>query len=181
LADDTTTTGGTMGFLRHRDEPPNGRRFQMREKLASIGDDSWIEDDQGERVYKVDGKALRVRDTFVLKDGDGNEVARIKERKVRVRDTMKVERDGRTLATVHKALVGIRDRFDIDVEHGEDLKAHGNIVDHEYEIRRDGDVIATVSKKWFRVRDTYGVEIGAGEDDALLLALTVALDEMGGR
>jgi uncharacterized protein YxjI len=171
----------TMGFLRHRDEAPNGRRFQMREKLASIGDDSWIEDDQGERVYKVDGKALRVRDTFVLKDGNGNEVATIKERKVRVRDTMRVERDGRTLATIHKALVGIRDRFDIDVEHGEDLKAHGNIVDHEYEIKRDGDVIATVSKKWFRVRDTYGVEIGAGEDEALLLALTVALDDMSHR
>ena len=53
---------------------------------------------------------------------------------------MKIERGGHTLATVHKALVGIRDRFKIDVEDGEDLKAHGNIVDHEYEIERDGDV-----------------------------------------
>jgi len=69
---------------------------------------------------------------------------------------------------------------DFDVEDGEDLKAHGNIVDHEYEIKRDGDVVATVSKKWFRVRDTYGVEIGGGEDVALVLALTVALDEMSG-
>ena len=100
----------------------------MREKLVSIGDDSWIEDEQGERVYKVDGKALRIRDTFVLEDRDGNEVAKIQEKKLSVRDKMKVERDGRTLATVHKALVGIRDRFEIDVEDGEDLKAHGNIV-----------------------------------------------------
>jgi uncharacterized protein YxjI len=153
----------------------------MREKLAAIGDDSWIEDDRGQRVYKVDGKALRVRDTFILKDSDGNEVARIKEQKLRVRDTMKVERDGKTLATVHKALVGIRDRFDIDIEDGKDLKAHGNVVDHEYEIKRDGDVIATISKKWFRVRDTYGVQIGTGEDEALLLTLTVALDDMSHR
>jgi uncharacterized protein YxjI len=170
-----------MGFLRHRDDAPGGRRFQMREKLAAIGDDSWIEDDRGQRVYKVDGKALRVRDTFILKDSDGNEVARIKEQKLRVRDTMKVERDGKTLATVHKALVGIRDRFDIDIEDGKDLKAHGNVVDHEYEIKRDGDVIATISKKWFRVRDTYGVQIGTGEDEALLLTLTVALDDMSHR
>jgi uncharacterized protein YxjI len=91
---------------------------------------------------------------------------------------MKIERDGRTLATVHKALVGIRDRFAIDVEDGEDLKAHGNVVDHEYEIERDGDTIATISKKWFRVRDTYGVEVAAGEDEALVLALTVAIDGM---
>ena len=58
-----------------------------------------------------------------------------------------------------KALVGIRDRFHIEVDDGDDLKAHGNIVDHEYEIERDGDKIAEISKKWFRVRDTYGVEV----------------------
>ena len=85
------------------------------------------------------------------------------------------------MATIHKALVGIRDRFHVEMEDGEDLRAHGNVVDHEYKIERDGDVIASVSKKWFRVRDTYGVEIRDGEDEALLLALTVALDEMGRR
>jgi len=29
----------------------------MRQKLVSIGDDYWIEDEQGERVFKVNGKA----------------------------------------------------------------------------------------------------------------------------
>jgi uncharacterized protein YxjI len=167
-----------MGLLRNRDDGPGGRRFQMREKLASIGDDSWVDDDQGQHVFKVNGKALRVRDTFVLEDPQGNEVASIKERKVRVRGTMDVERDGRTLATVHKAVVGIRDRFDIGIEGGQDLKAHGNVLDHEYEITRDGDVIATVSKKWLRVRDTYGIEIAGGEDEPLMLALTVAIDDL---
>ena len=167
-----------MGFLRRGDDTPQGRRFQMHEKLASIGDDAWIEDDQGERIFKVDGKALRARDTYKLEDRSGNEVAKIQEKKLSIRDKMKIEREGRTLATVHKALVGIRDRYDIDVEDGEDLKARGNLLQHEYEIKRDGDVVATVSKKWFRVRDTYGVEIAAGEDEALLLAVTVALDEM---
>src|SRR3954451_20612098 len=107
-----------LGLLRNRDDGPQGRRFQMREKLASIGDDSWIEDDQGDRVYKVDGKAMRVRDTFVLEDASGNEVATIQEKKVSVRDKMAIERGDRTIATVRKALVGIRDRFDIDVEGG---------------------------------------------------------------
>ncbi len=93
---------------------------------------------------------------------------------------MQIERDGRTLATIHKALVGIRDRFDIDIEDGKDLSAHGNVVDHEYEVKRDDEVIATVSKKWFRVRDTYGVEIREGEDEPLLLALTVAIDNLSG-
>ena len=167
-----------MGLFRHGDDAPSGRRFQMREKLLAIGDDYWIEDDQGERAYKVDGKALRVRDTFVLEDRDGNEVAKIQEKKLRVRGTMEIERSGDTVATVHKALVGIRDRFDIEIEDGEDLKARGNVVDHEYEVKRDGDVIATISKKWFRVRDTYGIEIRGGEDEALVLAAIVAIDDM---
>jgi len=154
------------------------RRFQMREKLLSIGDDSWIDDESGDHVYKVDGKAMRIRDTFILEDRDGREVAKIQERKLRVRDSMKIERDGETVATVHKALVGFRDRFSVSLEDGEELRAHGNILDHEYEIRRDHTVIARVSKKWFRVRDTYGIEIGDGEDEPLLLALTVALDAM---
>jgi uncharacterized protein YxjI len=167
-----------MGLLRNRDEGPDGQRFMMREKLLSIGDDFWIENDQGERAYKVDGKAIRVRKTFVLEDASGQELARIQERKLSVRDTFLVERGGATAATVHKALVGIRDRFAIDVEGGPDLKARGNVVDHEYEIERDGDTVATISKKWFRVRESYGVEIAADEDPALILALTVAIDAM---
>jgi uncharacterized protein YxjI len=121
---------------------------------------------------------MRIRDTFILEDTDGRELAKIQERKLRVRDSMKIERDCRTVATVHKALIGIRDRFHIEVEDGEDLRAHGNVLDHEYRIERDGDAIATVSKRWFRVRDTYGIEIAEGQNDALILATTVCLDEM---
>ena len=61
------------------------------------------------------------------------------------------------------------------------MKAHGNVVDHEYEIERDGDTIATISKKWFRVRDTYGVDVAAGEDTPLILAITVAIDSLSTR
>jgi uncharacterized protein YxjI len=130
-----------MGFLRRRADEPEGERFLMREKLLAIGDDFWIENDRGERAYKVNGKAVRLRQTFVLEDASGDEVARIQERKLSIRDKIAIERQGDTAATVRKALVGLRDRFAIDVEHGSDMKAHGNVVDHEYEIERDGDTV----------------------------------------
>jgi uncharacterized protein YxjI len=170
-----------MGLIRGRRDEPQGRRFKMREKLLSIGDDFWIEDDAGNRAYRVDGKAMRLRKTILLKDAADREVAKIQERKLSIRDKMAIERDGDTIATVHKALVGIRDRFVIDIEGGPELKAHGNIVDHEYEIERDGDTIARISKKWFRVRDTYGVELRAGEDEGVLLAAVVALEALTDR
>ena len=167
---------GLLDRLR-RDGGAGVHRYQMRERLISIGDDYWIEDESGQRAFKVDGKALRLRRTFVLRDAADQEAAKIQERKVRLRDTMEIECPGGN-ATVHKALVGVRDRFKIDVDGGSDMSAHGNIVDHEYEIERDGDTVATVSKRWFRVRDTYGIEIEPGQDDAMILAIAVCVDAM---
>ena len=164
-----------MGLLRHRHEPHE--QYRMREDLISIGDDYWIENDSGDRVFKVDGKVARLRDTWKLKDRDGHEVAVIREKVLSIRDAITIEASGRE-AKVKKALVGIRDRFHVDVEHGDDLKVHGNIVDHEYEIERDGDKVAEVSKKWFRVRDTYGVEIYDPTITPLILAITVAVDAL---
>jgi uncharacterized protein YxjI len=156
-------------------------RFVMREKLIAIGDDYWIEDDEGRRAFKVDGKAFRLRETFVLEDASGDEVARIQERKLSIRDKVAIERGGDTAATVHKAMIGFRDRFAIDVSDGADMKAHGHILDHEYEIERDGDTVARISKKWFRVRESYGVDIEPGEDVPLILAITVAIDSLTDR
>jgi uncharacterized protein YxjI len=167
-----------MALRRHaRRDEPEAVRFRMQEKLVSIGDDYWIEDDRGRRAYKVNGKAVRFRDTWLLEDPRGHEVAKIRERKLSVRDAIKIESEGGD-AMVKKALVGIRDRFHVEVDHGDDLKAHGNIVDHEYEIERDGTTIATVSKRWFRVRDTYGVEVHDVDDAPLVLAVTVAIDAL---
>jgi hypothetical protein len=71
---DREEAGPAMGILRGRRDDGDVRRFQMRQKLASIGDDFWIEDEQGNRAYRVDGKALRARETFVLEDPSGREV-----------------------------------------------------------------------------------------------------------
>jgi uncharacterized protein YxjI len=102
----------------------------------------------------------------------------IQKKLLSIRDRMEIERDGKTVATVTKALLTpLRERFSIEVE-GEDMEAKGNIVDHEYTIERSGDKVAEVSKRWFRMRDTYGIEIAEAQDDALILAVTVCIDQM---
>jgi uncharacterized protein YxjI len=168
-----------MPLLRgHRDEA-RVTRYRMQEKLVAIGDDFWIENEAGRRAFKVNGKAIRVRDTLVLETADGEELLSIQTKMLHVRDTMNIERGGRKVASVKKALVSpLRDRFSIDVEDGDDMEAKGNIVDHEYKIERNGNQVAEVSRKWFRVRDSYGVELAPGQDDALLLAVTVCIDQM---
>lgn len=46
-------------------------RYQMREKLVSIGDDFWIKNAAGKKIFKVDGKALRVRDSYGVEIAPG--------------------------------------------------------------------------------------------------------------
>jgi len=151
----------------------------MREKLLSIGDDYFIETADGRRAFKVDGKALRVRNTIVIRGLQGQEQYRIQERMIRVKQTMVIERGRQTVATIQKALVTpLRDRFTVDVVGGAPLAVRGNVLDHEYTITRNGAVVATVSKRWFRIRDTYGVDVMPGEDPAFVLAVTAAFDAM---
>jgi uncharacterized protein YxjI len=184
------TKGAQMGLRdrreKRRDEHEtfgrggNAHRYQMRQKLVSIGDDYWIEDEEGERVLRVDGKAMRLRDTLDLEDPDGNKICRIQTRVLHIRDSMAIEDpDGQRLALVHKALISpLRERWKVDLAGDREWKVQGNVVDHEYEIEADGRKIAEVSKKWFRIRDTYGVEIAPEQNRALVLAVTVAVDTM---
>ena len=154
--------------------------YQMRQRLFSIGDDFWIETDTGQRAYKVDGKALRLRKTLIFEDPDGRELAKIQERVARIKDSMEVEdADGHRLAMVQKALISpLRDRWVVKISDGPDLDIQGNILDHEYTFTDGRTPVATVSKKWFRVADTYGVEVNADQDPVVVLAATVAVDMM---
>lgn len=154
--------------------------YQMREKLASIGDDFWIENNRGEKVYKVDGKALRIRKTIIFEDRAGSELAKIQERMLHIKDSMEIEDpNGHQIAMVKKALITpLRDRWTVKIKGGPDLEVQGNIVDHEYTIGEGRDKVAEVSKRWFRIRDTYGVEIEPGQDDVLILAITACIDQM---
>ena len=155
-------------------------RYQMREKMVSIGDDFWIENEQGQKVFKVDGKALRVRQTLNFDDAHGQTQFKIQERKLRVKDSMEVEdASGNRVAMVKKALISpVRDRFTVNLKGGPDLDVQGNILDHQYKIGEGRDQVAEVSKKWFRIRDSYGVEVEPGQDDLLILAVAVCIDQM---
>ena len=173
-----------MRRRRQERQPEHGSggatRYKMHEKLVSIGDDFYIEDQNGRKTFYVDGKALRVRDTLIIKDMGRNELCKIQERKLRVKDTMNIEgAGGETLATIKKALISpVRDRWSVKIGDGPDMEVKGNILDHEYKIEEGRIRIAEVSKKWFRVRDMYGVEVAPGQNDVVILAVTVGIDMM---
>jgi uncharacterized protein YxjI len=154
--------------------------FQMRQRMFSIGDDFWIETNDGRRAFKVDGKALRIRKTLILEGPNGQPVYTIKEKLVSIREVMTIDdAAGNPVATVKKALVSpLRERYTIALAAGGEWQAQGNIVDHEYRISGPSGDIAEVGKRWFRVRDTYGIHVQPGNDEALVVAIAVVIDEM---
>jgi len=155
-------------------------RYQMRQKVFALGQDFYIENESGQKVFKVDGKVLRVRDTLNFKDMQGNTLCQIQQKVARIKDTMEVDGpDGKKVAAVKKAIITpVRDRWTAKIKNGPDLDIQGNILDHEYNIEEGRNKVAEVSKKWFRVRDSYGVEVAPDQEDVIILAVTVVVDMM---
>jgi len=155
-------------------------RYKIRQKMFSIGDDFWIENHEGQRVFKVDGKVLRLRKTLIFEDLKGKKLCQIQERWLPIRETMAIDGpEGEQMAVVKKALIApLRDRWSVNVKNGPDLDVQGNILDHEYAIKQGWNKIAEVSKKWLSLTDTYGVEIDDGQNDILVLAVAIAIDMM---
>ena len=153
--------------------------YTMRQRLVSIGEDFDIADEHGNPVYRVDGKALRLRETFVIEDLQGREVATIREKKLALRESMDVLRGGNKIATIRKArFTPFRDRFSVDVVGAQEMVVQGDILHHEYDIRRGDEGVARVSKHRYALSDTYGIDVAPGEDEGLVLAVAVAIDEM---
>ncbi|MEV5316633.1 LURP-one-related family protein [Streptomyces sp. NPDC052687] len=150
-------------------------RYLVRDRLLGFGDDYWIEDEHGEKAFLVDGKALRLRDTFELKDADGRVLIDIREKMLALRDTLLIERDGEALASIRrKRLSLLRNHYRVTLVDGTELDVSGKILDREFAIEYDGELLAVVSRRWLHLRDTYGVDVVREDADHALL-ITVAV------
>ncbi|MFC9458933.1 LURP-one-related/scramblase family protein [Streptomyces sp. NPDC056637] len=152
-------------------------RYEVRERLFAVGEDYWIEDEQGHKAFLVDGKAMRLRDTFELKGPDGRVLIDIHEKMFALRDTMVIERGDESLAKIkRKRLSLLRNHYRVELVDGTELDVSGKILDREFVVEYDGEMLAHISRRWLRVRDTYGVDvIREDADPALLIAIAVCV------
>jgi uncharacterized protein YxjI len=152
-------------------------RYVMRQKLFAFGEDFIIQDDAGQDVYFVDGKAFSIGERLSFQDMNGHELACIRQKLLAIGPTYEITSGGQLAAVVKKHLFSLlKVRFTVDVPGPDDLEAQGNFTRHEYVFTRAGRTVATVSKQWLSMSDTYGVDVAEGEDDVLILAATVVID-----
>ncbi|MEW2293337.1 LURP-one-related family protein [Streptomyces sp. NPDC006743] len=152
-------------------------RFLVRDRILGIGDDYWIEDEHGTKVFLVDGKAMRLRDTFELKDAQGRVLIDIHQKMLSLRETMVIERDGQALAKIRrKRLSLLRNHYRVSLVDGTELDVSGKILDREFAVEYDGELLAVISRRWLSLVDTYGVDVVRDDaDPALLIAVAVCV------
>jgi uncharacterized protein YxjI len=114
----------------------------------------------------------------VLETPGGDELFTIQEKKLSVRDKMEIERGGETWRRSRRrssaAPRPLLDRRRGRRGHGGEGQHRRPRVQDRARRRQGGRGV----EAWFRVRDTYGIEIAPEQDDALILAVTVCIDQM---
>ena len=113
-------------------------RYLVQERIFSFKADFWIEDENGERVFFVDGKALSLRETFELRDASGDIRALIRKKLFAMRVALEIEDRSGVIATVRPAFFSpIRHRYEVTLADGSRLEATGNFT------TRTGSSLAT--------------------------------------
>lgn len=155
------------------------RTFALNQSLFSIGGDLWIEDEAGNHVFEVDGKAFSLRRTLELRDTTGTTLYTVNRSLAHVRRTFEIKRDGTVVATIEEGLLHLLgDRFAIHVADGSDLAVVGDWINREFRVRQGGADVILASRSLLSVHGGYGVEVAPGFDVPFAIAIVVALEQM---
>jgi uncharacterized protein YxjI len=160
---------------------PGINRYIMRQRVFAFGQDFFINNAAGQPVFKIDGKVRLVKESLKFRDMQGNLLYQLDERVIRIRESFDIlNANGQVVAKVHNAIVDpLRERFTIEIAGGQNLVTMGKVIWAQYDILRNGQPVAKISKQFSWIgRDQYVVDVVQGEDDCLLLAVTVVIDMM---
>lgn len=150
-------------------------KYQIKQKIFSLGDGFKIKNDAEEDVYTVKSQILSIGKKLKILDLAGNELCNIEQKLLKLMPEYKILISGQEIATVKKKFSLIKNNFTINSTKG-NFVVDGNFTGHEFTIRNGNVVIARISKKFFSMSDTYGVEIDDGQDQVVGLALAIVID-----
>ena len=153
--------------------------FVLNQKLMSLKGDLWIEDEQGNQVFHVDGQYMSLRDTHTLLDAAGTPYYSISQSLAHLHRTFEIKRGEETVATVQQAILRLLgDRFTITLASGEQLTVKGDWIDREFHVVQGTQDVIFASRRLLSLRDKYGIHIAPGFDVPFGLAIVVALERM---
>ncbi|CAF0719974.1 unnamed protein product [Adineta ricciae] len=87
-------------------------------------------------------------------------------------------RTGDTVGTLKHRPSIIHDSYKLKSTKLGTYRITGNIGSRTFSITKDGHKVAEIHKKHFHVHDTYSVKIEANQDPAVILLVTIGIDEI---
>ena len=146
----------------------------LKQKVFSWRDQGTVKNAAGEDAYFVEGEVFSLGKKLHLCDMTGNEVAYIQQKVWSWRPRFFVFLQGIQAAEIVKEFTFMRPKYTIN---GPGWHCEGDLWAHDYEIFSDGGrSIVRVHKAWFSWGDSYELEIADARDEALALAVVLAID-----
>ncbi|CAF1036904.1 unnamed protein product [Rotaria sp. Silwood1] len=170
----------SFGFFQTGSKIKEGTKYQLQQKVLTLGTSYTIKDNRDQPVYKVGFKQLGVGKHLQLTDPSGqNEFYSIKHiinpfglAKYEIRQNNQV------IAEVNRKFNFLGGKkFSVNSKHGT-YRIEGNFRSREFKIKKDHAVVATISKKFFAIGDKYGVKVEKGQDVPFILCLAIVVDEV---
>ncbi len=150
-------------------------KYQIKQKIFSLGDGFKIKNGTGEDVYTVKSQLLSIGNKLKILDLSGNELCQIEQKLLKFMPEYKIIISGQEFATVKKKFSLLRHNFAITGAGG-NFTVVGNLAGYDFTIKNGDTAIARISKKFFSTSDTYGVEIDDEQDQIVGLALAIVID-----
>ena len=155
-------------------------RLVIKNKWISLRGSSFVKDEKGNDVMKVQGKFWTFTKKKFIKDLDGNicYIVRNKFWYLFHRQAFVFEPDGKTeLAHLSKKIFTLHDHYNITTrDHGE-VVVRGNILGYDYHIFENGKEIGHVSRM-ISLRDSFVLDIEEGADWKFYCAIVIAIDNI---
>ena len=156
----------------------------VKNKVISMGGSSYVVTPDGEQKYKVKGKVFSITKKKWLCDLEGNKLFLIRNKYFRLftNKALIYNNEKEKIAYVKTHMFSIKKRLTVE-GYGKEI-----IIDNQkislgfhYNILVDGEEIGTISRdfKIIAIRDQFNVTAHKEEDAPLLVALTIAIDNIG--
>ena len=153
--------------------------YKIRKRLVSIGRDYAVEDENGQVLFKIDGK-VRFARTFYIKNADGKQLLKVREKLLSIDLMYEIKRDDLLVAIVRRKSLSdaATSKFEIEIDGEVALKAHGSLLNDSIQIQRGSMKVSDLSRKHFTVIDEiFNVSVSSDEDQALVLAIAMSIVE----
>ena len=152
-------------------------KYAIKKRFFALGNDYDILDEDGQKVFFVNGKVFSIGNKLQFEDMNGEVLFRIRQKVLSWGATYLIEQNEQVVATLHKKMFTFFScQYHLQDTDEATLEIRGDFFEHEYLFLLDGHEVASVSKKWFSFKNTYGVDIDAQMNPLLVLATVIVVD-----